>query len=200
MALHDAIALAAHQASAGAARLELRAATAAAHAAVDRAYSGFDLSRPAGYRAFLDAQNACLAPLEDALTSAGAQRLLPDWRHRRRAALLAADLADLGAAARARPHPLLDLELGEPAAVLGALYVLEGSRFGSAVLARRLPPAAPARFLGAAAEPDRWRVLVAAMDRHLGSEPALAAAVACARAVFAAFAAAARVRSEPALG
>jgi heme oxygenase len=188
------------QSQAGAARLKLRAATAPDHAAVDDAYSAFDLSRPADYRAFLEAQSACLEPLEDALTAAGAERLLADWRGRRRAPLLAADLAELGGARDAAARPAFTIALHEPAALLGALYVLEGSRFGGAVLARRLPAAAPARFLGAPSEPHAWRALVSAMDRHLGSEPALAAAVAAARAVFAAFEATARLRLEPALG
>jgi heme oxygenase len=182
----------------GAARMRLREATASDHAAVDDVYSGFDLSSLAGYAAFLQAQHACLAPLEGRITATGVTDLLPDWPDRQRAALLADDLADLG---RPSAPPLtVTLDLPSPAAVLGAVYVLEGSRFGGMLLARQLPPGAPARFLGAAAQPQLWRGLVAALDRHLDGEAALAAATAAARSVFDAFAAAGRDRLDVARG
>ncbi len=184
----------------GAARLELRDATAEDHATVDEAYSRFDLSELAGYRTFLRAQHACLEPLEAALTAAGAERLLPAWPSRRRTGLLKQDLKDLGVRIEAEPTLAVLPDLSEPAGVLGAIYVLEGSRFGGSVLARRVRPGAPSRFLGAGTEPQAWRTLVAALDHHLGDEPALATAAACASAVFAAFASAARRQLEPALG
>ena len=184
----------------GAARLELRDATAEDHAVVDAAYSVFDLSDPAGYRAFLRAQHACLGPIEEILTRADAQRVLPDWPSRRRAGLLAADLRDLGAATHAGLSTAALGDLRDPAAALGALYVLEGSRFGGSVLARRVGPGLPLRFLGAGPEPGAWRLLVSALDRHLVSERALAIAIASARAVFAAFVDAARFQLEPAHG
>lgn len=163
---------------------------------MDEIYSRFDLGQPRAYRAFLEAQHACVAPLEDALGAAGAGELLADWPQRRRAPLLSADLADLGAASPAAAAS--PVALGSPAAMLGAIYVLEGSRFGGAVLARRLPPEAPARFLGGEADPAVWRALVAALDRHLHDPAALDAAVVAARAVFAAFAASGQLRLEDA--
>lgn len=184
---------------AGSARAGLREATAQDHAAVDKAYSAFDLSEPGSYRDFLHAQRACIARLEDALTAAGAERLLPDWPSRRRTQLLAADLSELGPVEDPDPFPHALPDLRDPAAVMGAIYVLEGSRFGGAVLARRIEAGMPARFLGARAEPRAWRVLMSALDRHLSSERALAVAVSSARTVFGAFAAAARLRLEPAL-
>lgn len=186
--------------SAGAARFELRQATAKAHAAVDEAYSTFDLAAPEGYQAFLRAQYACLAPLEAALTFAGAERLLPDWPSRRRAQLLEADLADLGAGAAAPPQLQGAPGLRLPAAIMGALYVLEGSRFGGTVLSRRVRPGMPVRFLAVGAEPGAWRALVAALDRHLTSDGALHVAVEAAHAVFTSFETAARMRREFALG
>jgi heme oxygenase (biliverdin-IX-beta and delta-forming) len=182
--------------SRGKARLKLRDATAPDHAAVDSAYAAFDLSRPPAYRAFLEAQYACVLPLESALTDAGAGRLFDSWPSSRRAGLIAADLAEMGAQRRCAPEPAFMPILREPADVLGTLYVLEGSRFGGAVLARRLHPGMPARFLSNASDTNLWRSLVTLMDRHLSSESAFAAALIAARAVFAAFERAARARLE----
>lgn len=181
---------------AGAARLHLRDATSADHAAVDAIYSRFDLRRRRAYRAFLAAQCAALAPIEEALAAAGIGALLPDWPSRRRAPLLIADLADLGAAPP--PAGAAPVSLPSAAAMLGAVYVLEGSRFGGALLARRLAPEAPARFLGAGADPAAWRALAALMDRRLDDEDALAEAVGAARAVFTAFAVSGQLRLEAA--
>jgi heme oxygenase len=182
--------------SRGTARLKLRDATASDHAAVDSAYAAFELSRPPAYRAFLEAQYACVLPLESALTDAGAGRLFESWPASRRAGLIAADLAEMGAPRRCAPEPAFMPILRETADVLGALYVLEGSRFGGAVLARRLRQGMPARFLSDASDPHIWRSLITLMDRHLSSESAFAAALVAARAVFAAFERAARVRLE----
>ena len=70
------------------------------------------------------------------------------------------------------------------AEILGAVYVLEGSRLGGAVLFRSAPFDAPRRFL----EPDgagpRWRSLVALMDARLTDDREIEAAVRSARAVF----------------
>ena len=182
-------------ARAGSVRFRLREETSASHAAVDSLFARFNLGRTADYRDFLQIQYACLAPLETALDVAGAQALLPDWPARRRADLLAADLADLDTT----PAPAaINPSLAGPAAIFGAIYVLEGSRFGGGVLARRLAPGAPARFLGAGADPAAWRALVSALDRQLVIEADIQTAVASARAVFAAFEAAGR--TEPALG
>jgi heme oxygenase len=182
----------------GHARFHLRDATAARHDAVDDAFSAFDLKEPAGYRSFLEAQYACIAPLEAALTAGGLGAVLPDWPARHRGPLLAADVAELGGAA----SPVTDMDVSifsGAGALLGAAYVLEGSRFGGAVLARRLPPGAPQRFLGAAAQPKAWRALVASLDHHLAPQAEMDAAVAAADAVFAAFEAAARSKA-PARG
>lgn len=184
---------------AGHARLRLRDATAADHAAVDAAYSRFDLTARAGYRAFLQAQYACVHPLEQALTQADAAMVLPDWSSRRRAALLLADLTELGAEPQGAVSRALP-PLRNRAAVLGAAYVLEGSRFGGAMIARDLPAGSPARFLKAPAEPASWRALVAVLDRDLNTEPDMAAATDASRAVFAAFESAARSQTECALG
>lgn len=181
----------------GDARFRLRDATAASHRRVDAAFSAFDLAQPAGYRDFLAAQHAALQPIEAALTTAGAAGVLADWPARRRAALLVADLADLGVTPSRPLEPAFSVS--GAAALLGAIYVLEGSRFGGAVLARRLAPGAPARFLGAAANAHAWRALVASLDLHLDGPRELQAAVSAARATFDVFETAARRGVEPSL-
>ena len=102
----------------------------------------------------------------------------------RRAGLLEADLADLGVA---RPEPVEAPRFDTPAALLGGLYVLEGSRLGGAVLRRRLPPGAVSRFLGAAAPDGAWTRLLALLEDKLDRGDELAAAVEVARAVFRCF-------------
>lgn len=178
------------------ARDRLRQATAAEHAQVDALYSGFDLSTASGYAAFLAAHHACLAPIEDALTAAGAGALVDDWPERRRAHLLADDLRGLDAPVPGHRAPPA---LSGPAALLGAIYVLEGSRFGGAFIARSLPAGAPARFLRAPSRPGAWRDLLAALERGLTREIDMAHAALAARAVFAAFQSAGRASLEGAL-
>jgi heme oxygenase len=165
-------------------RARLREATRREHDAVDALFSRFDLADAAGYAAFLALQAAAHAPVEAALDRAGAAAVLDDWPARRRAHLLLADLADLGADARPPvPAPAFDTA----PALLGGLYVLEGSRLGGAVLRRRLPAAAPARFLAAAAPQGSWGRLLALLETKLHRQADLAEAVAAARAVFRCF-------------
>lgn len=115
-------------------RAKLRAATADLHARVDARLSGpFDRGRLA-YAAFLERLAEGLLPLEAALESAGVAALLADWPRRRRGPALRDDLADLGIVpSGSRRAGLFDGE----ARLLGALYVLEGSRLGSRLLLRR---------------------------------------------------------------
>lgn len=113
----------------------LRAATVGAHDRVDRLFSQFDLASHRDYRLFLEAHQAVLPGCERALTASSVESLLPDWPVRRRASALAADLRDLGwrEAEKELSVPVLDR-----AQAMGLLYVLEGSRLGGAVLARRV--------------------------------------------------------------
>ncbi|HEY6917186.1 MAG TPA: biliverdin-producing heme oxygenase [Allosphingosinicella sp.] len=173
-------------------RQELRAATADEHERVDRLFSMFDLGTDEGYRAFLSAQAWAYLPVEKALDTAGAARLIDDWRERRRAHLLLADLEELGAGrmeSSAQSHrgvPVFSAREGceRDAAILGALYVLEGSRLGGAVLKRRLPPGMPVRFLGTPQSPGAWRKLLEILDECLYEPERLAVAVGTARDVF----------------
>ncbi|MDB5720422.1 MAG: hypothetical protein JWP15_1040 [Alphaproteobacteria bacterium] len=174
-------------------RAALRDATAPAHEEVDGIFSRFDLSRPGSYRRFLRAQASALLPVESALDQAGAGEVLDDWPSRRRARSLRDDLAALGAAPPASVDPPV---FSGPPAVLGGLYVLEGSRFGGTLLSRSVPPGMPRAFLGARSYPLRWRKLLEEMERLLYRHDQVAAAVEAAVAVFACFAEAGRRELE----
>ena len=176
------------------ARLALRSATAPDHARVDALFSSADLSRPAGYRHFLSCQAAAHLPVERAIDAADLAAKPEDWPARRRGAELRADLLELGGdEIREQPFALAKDE----AAVLGAVYVLEGSRLGGALLRKRVSPGLPTRFLSAG-RPGAWRALVELLDRRLDTPAAIEAAVASARSVFLCFEAGARGRMEPA--
>ena len=164
-------------------RGSLRAATAEAHERVDRVFSAFDLTRGEGYARFLQAQAAALLPLERALEAGAAPGLGLGWPARRREAALLADLAALGAAVPAND----DLPpIARPAAALGTLYVLEGSRLGGTLIRRALRPGLPAAFL-APGPAHAWRELVEALERRLTTEEARGEAIAAADEAFSRF-------------
>ena len=124
----------------------LRAATRDAHKRVDRRFSGYDLGDPLDYRCFLEAHRAVLPGCERTLEASGAGLLIDDWGRRARTLGLLADLDSLGGApARAIPAG----RWLAPAAAFGMLYVIEGSRLGSAILARRVLDGGSARCAGA---------------------------------------------------
>jgi heme oxygenase len=111
-------------------RYLLREATAAAHARLDAAFNGLDLQRLPDYRDFLQANAVALLPLEGSLVQSGVEEFFPDWTLRSRTAALVRDLVSLGGVIpRLQPLRQIDRE-----AMLGALYVLEGSRLGAAYL------------------------------------------------------------------
>ena len=165
------------------ARFFLRAATAQDHERVDAAFGDFDLADRADYARFLTAQAAAFLPTEAAIERAGPLAVVPDWPERRRSALLLNDLAALGIAP---PEGEALGALESPTEVLGAIYVLEGSRLGGAMLARSIPDGYPRRFM-TASDPVRWRGLISIMDRCLISDEQRAAATTAARRVFALF-------------
>ncbi len=166
------------------ARSVLRSRTAPDHERVDRAFSRFDITRTDGYRAFLNAQAGPLSAIEAGIDAFDPVALLPDWPERRRAHLIRADLAELGDdIAMAEPF-----EVGTDERALGAIYVLEGSRLGGAMLARSVPRSLPGRFIRSQPAPQRWRELIAVLDRTLVTDPQRDAAAAAARAAFDLFA------------
>jgi heme oxygenase (biliverdin-IX-beta and delta-forming) len=176
----------------------LREATAQAHARVDSAFAGFDLTDRDSYARFLRAHADVVWPLEAALPGA---QVAPDWERRKRGALLKEDLAFLGHRAdpaSATPDEPLRFQ-GNPA-IAGALYVLEGSRLGGRFLARQLPPGFPRAYLDADQAAGNWRNLLDRIDVILYDAPALQSALSAAHQVFAAFERSARRWREAELG
>ena len=163
------------------ARTALRAATSTDHDRVDRLFSQFDLASAEGYRLFLAAQATAHLPIEEALNKSDASRIVPDWPARRRGHLLEADLAELGLSV---PPPVDSPTLADAEAVLGAVYVLEGSRLGGALLKRAIPAGAPSSFLGADQPPGAWRKLLALLDECLYEPRRLQAASRSAKQIF----------------
>ena len=173
-------------------RHALRAATAAAHARLDALYGGLDLARRDDYARFLTSHAAAFLPVETALAAAGAGAVFEGWLERPRGPALRADLAALGLAV---PPPLEPPPFADEAALLGGLYVLEGSRLGGAVLVRAVPPDMPAAFL-APETVSTWRAFTDLLDRRLAAPDRFAHAAAAAEAVFALFERAARATLE----
>ena len=113
----------------------LRRVTRPWHDGVEQAFEPFDLQTAEGLRGFLLRQATALVPFERALEASGVEGILPDWTLRRRAAMVESDLAHLGASAPVHdPAPRCE----SAAMMLGALYVLEGSKLGGRVLHRRV--------------------------------------------------------------
>ena len=165
------------------ARANLRAATADAHRRVDELFSRFDLSRRAGYAAFLQSQAAALLPLERALDAGIAPKLPVEWAARRRSPALLADLATWSL-----PIPEADelAPIERPAEALGTIYVLEGSRVGGSLLKRSVAGDFPAAFLSPGPS-ARWRSLLDGLERDLATAESQAEAAAAARRAFALF-------------
>lgn len=161
----------------------LREATRKDHDRVDGAFAAFDLASRSGYGAFLGAHARALVPVEAWLAEAR-------FPLAGRSAALQGDLTALGVA----PGPLARLGWthGE-AAHWGAAYVIEGSRLGGQVLARRVAPAFPRAYLAAAHAPGAWRAFLGAMDAAAAAGGAdwHSAALVAARRTFGLFAAAA---------
>lgn len=152
----------------------LKALTHEVHDALDRSVmeaSSFDDLQ--GYGRFVQMQWAFHRDIDALYDDAGLQAVLPGLQHRRRRALIAADLVDLGLALPQLgddPAFAAGQEADLPTA-LGWLYVAEGSNMGAALLrkqaarmglsdmhgARHLAPAE----IGTAAH---WRAFTAALD------------------------------------
>jgi heme oxygenase len=165
-------------------RAALRAGTAAEHERVDALFGALNLAAEADYRRFLAAQAAAFLPVEQAIDDAGGARVLADWPGRRRSDLLRQDLAALGLAP---PPAQMPPRLDTIAAALGAVYVLEGSRLGGALLKRSVAPAFPRAFLDAQQPPGAWRKLLETLDDCLYETAAVEAAVGAARQTFRCF-------------
>lgn len=166
------------------ARSALRDGTRAEHERVDRLFGRLDLTAPLDYRLFLIAQAAAFLPVEAALEQAGVESIIPDWSERRRSQPLRDDLAALEA-----PLPAFETapELAGASAILGAVYVVEGSRLGGAMLRRGLADSIPQSFLRHSQGSGAWRKLLETLDHSLYETAALDTALRAARAVFGCF-------------
>ncbi|MEO6198404.1 MAG: biliverdin-producing heme oxygenase [Sphingomicrobium sp.] len=170
------------------ARFALKAATQHAHERLDRRIARLDLANRAEYATFLAIHEAVLPALEDQLADSGLGECVPNWAEHRRTGALRADMAAM-AIESSSPNPLPPLDSTEE--LLGAAYVLEGSRFGGHYLARQVPDDLPAAFLRGQGNLGPWPELVAVMDARLSTAEQLDRASAAALAVFDAYARAA---------
>lgn len=175
----------------GSVRWQLRAATHGAHQALDDAVSALDLTSWSGYAAFLRMSAAVLLPLEDHLEAAEIENLLPDWRQRRRTSAIEKDLATLGLEARRMTLPQLP---SDEASLLGALYVLEGSRLGARLLMRRVSASSETRlqsatiYLSHGHECRLWQSFLDVLEARITTKRELNQAAESARGTFALFA------------
>ncbi|HEX4118076.1 MAG TPA: biliverdin-producing heme oxygenase [Rhizomicrobium sp.] len=173
------------------AREYLKLSTRDLHGRLDAAAGVMRLETYPGYGDFLAAHAAALTPLEAALEKGGIDRLLPDWALRRRSAALAEDLADLGLSCEAMAAPTFRSEAG----LLGAAYVLEGSRLGARVVLGRVSPESPTRYLSHGEGQRFWPNFLAVLEGSAEVRRAPNLAVAAARAAFALFISATPVRA-----
>lgn len=134
----------------------LRKQTRVQHEATEAAFARYDLSCPDHYRVFLTAHAAALPRFELGATGLGWNGWQPRYPH------LADDLAAISAPL---PPPMLAPSIS-PVAAWGVQYVLEGSRLGGRLLAERVYPGAPTRYLGATPDmPVRWQAFRAAFEQ-----------------------------------
>ena len=129
---------------AGSAQSALRAATQIHQERIDSLFSSISLADRNSYGAFLLAQAAAHIPTEDALAFGGVAAIVHDWSKRQRSDLIREDLAGMGLG---MPQPAGVLKFQSESGLLGALYVIEGSRLGGTVLRRSVSPGLPVRFL-----------------------------------------------------
>jgi heme oxygenase (biliverdin-IX-beta and delta-forming) len=172
-------------------RNALRAGTAEYHAVVDSLFGRFDMSDRRQYGTFLTAHARALSTVETALEHGGIERLVPDWADRRRAAMLSADLHALDLPA----PPLLPFAgFSSEDALWGAAYVLEGSKLGGAMLAKRVPAHFPSTYLAFQGPKGAMKAFMDRLDENSAVDQSRA--IAAARTVFAAFRAAAELELE----
>jgi heme oxygenase len=135
---------------------ELRARTAYAHASVDATFGAYDLSDRDEYLALLLAHARALPVVEHLMTQDAS---LPPTRPRS-----ALPMADLAALRHAVPAPLVFAGSSEGAGGWGILYVVEGSRLGGGILAKRVGAGLPTTYLADLHEPGEWRRIGTVID------------------------------------
>jgi heme oxygenase len=119
-------------------RTRLKHATADAHRQLDRSLMAFDLKTTTGYRRFLEASAGALLPLEAALLESGVDDIIQDWPSRSRTDAILKDLTQVEGRLHLMPAPAAFSR----SALVGAVYVLEGSRLGARFLLKIVTRAA----------------------------------------------------------
>jgi heme oxygenase len=155
---------------------QLRAATAADHDKVDSAFGETDFGDRAAYGRFLTAHALALPAVEAMLEDVSA---LPPRRPR--TPLIEGDLRALGLD---MPPPLPFPVPVSTAAAFGSAYVIEGSRLGGGILAKRVGADLPTAYLSETHLPGEWRGFLAALDRAAEGHAWIAEMIAAARATF----------------
>ena len=166
------------------ARFALKAATDDIHRELDERLSTLELAAENDYRRFLDFHARTVPAVEASLASGGLGDMVEGWCASRRSDAIAGDLAALG---EPMPKPVEPPVLTGVGELLGAAYVLEGSRLGGRVLERRLGPGLPNAFLKGDGSLGPWPALIAVMDRLLYSDSLLGEAKSAARRCFTLF-------------
>ena len=166
----------------------LRSETSEAHETLDRAHDGGDFVDLDDYGRFLEAQARIFPAAEAYLAASEEFRTLPDWSGRLRSDALMADLAALG---RNRP-PLLSFSFHDrPGIAAGIAYVLEGSRLGGKLIARKLERGglqdAPVSFIAHGADDRFWPSFTTWLSARDQSEAYAEDALAAANATFGLF-------------
>lgn len=164
------------------ARFFLKSETAEAHERLDGHFAAFDLSNRADYGDFLSVHAAALIAVEDALVAGGIEQVMPQWPLLRRSDLIRQDLDALG---RDIP-PSPAIAFSSHVEMLGALYVLEGSRLGGKLLKKATGDNFPTRYLSH--QPAlTWPEFVAVIERMLQTDVDRHEAADAANRVFAVF-------------
>ena len=172
----------------------LRRVTSPWHQTTEEAFGRFDVATLEGARGFLRSQSRAVLPLEAEIQARDILELVPDWPSRQRSVALCQDLRSLGAA----PAELLPVTLASQLQALGALYVLEGSRLGGALLHRRamdsrvLAVRSANGFFSHKPGPQGWRRFLTILNTAGVDRPALAEIQIGAETAFALFTKAAR--------
>ena len=165
-------------------RFALKSATDPLHEELDAALSRLNLGDRADYARFLKFHARTVPVIEEELAAGGLGQMVDGWSDARRAGAVERDLAELG---EVMPEQASPPAIEGQAAVLGAAYVLEGSRLGGQVLQRRVGDGLPAHFLNHPSGVAPWRGLIAVLDRHLYSDELIGDAKDAARRCFAWF-------------
>lgn len=117
----------------------LKLSTQRCHDRVDHAFERFDLKTASGYRGFLQAHGHVVPQCEHHLADASIHDRFPGWMGTMRTQEL---FQDMDVLSLARPsEPVVPIGSGYRASdayLIGLMYVLEGSRLGGRVLAKRV--------------------------------------------------------------